>query len=86
MPHYENTCHHFRYALMCLLKTFGNHQHLISPNLLVAEESWKTDNPIYGCYYYICGAYKVSFPPSVSDAIINRTQMPQAVVIAPLFL
>ena len=34
-------------------------KHFITPNLLVAQDRWKTENAIYGCYYCIHGANKV---------------------------
>lgn len=44
---------------MLLWQTLRNHQHLISPNLLVAQDRWEEDNAIYCCYYCIHGADKV---------------------------
>lgn len=54
-------------CLMLLWQTLGNHQHLITPNLLVAQDRWETENAIY-CCVVLHSWYRQSF----SSIIFNH--------------
>lgn len=71
---------------MLLWQTLGNHQHLITANLLTAQDRWKTENAIYCCYYGIHGADCVSLPQSDNYGVISRAKMPLAAARVSTFV